>query len=259
MLWSIWYELEPLQKAGPFASQFVDFCMDKDIYLTDGENIVSPDGSARGYYMPYHYSQVTNGLVPFDWDKIVPDLHGFNVGPSKFGLLACSETGFPMATHKWVEDGARFVAGTSGNEPIIGASAGLFGGNMAYRAVEHRIYTAFFYKDNGSILVDPYGRIVKDIAPEPEIVAGKIAFTGGNTFYSEYGDIFGFVIVSLFVALLSYNAYLKRKSPYTFCKKCKAEIEKGTGVCPECGKSSKGSWVEGTEIYKLWKKITRRD
>ena len=118
---------------------------------------------------------------------------------------------------------------------------------------------AFFYRDNGSILIDPYGWIVEDVAPEPEIVAGKIAFIGGNTFYSKYGDIFGFVIVALLVALLSSNAYLKRKSPYTFCKKCKAAIEKGTEVCPECGKSSRGSWVEGTEIYKLWKKITRRD
>ena len=258
VLWSNWCEFEPFQKVGPFANEFADFCKEKDIYLTDGENIVSPDGSVRGYYMPYHYSQVTNGLVPFDLDKIVPDLHGFNVGPSKFGLLACSETGFPMATRKWVEGGARFVAGTSGNEPIIGASAGLFAGNMAYRAVEHRIYTAFFYRDNGSILVDPYGRMMEDIAPEPEIVAGKIAFTGGDTFYTIYGDVFGFVILALFVSLLSCNAYLKRKSPYTFCKRCKAQIEKGTEVCPECGKSSKGSWVEGTEIYKLWKKISKR-
>jgi len=105
---------------------------------------------------------------------------------------------------------------------VIGTFTGLLSGNMIYRAVEHRIYTAAFYRDNGSILVDPYGRILEDIAPEPEIVAGKIAFTNERSFYSKYGDIFGFTILGLFVALLSYNTYLKRKSPYTFCKECNA-------------------------------------
>ncbi len=105
---------------------------------------------------------------------------------------------------------------------VIGTFPGLLSGNMIYRAVEHRIYTAAFYRDNGSILVAPYGRILEDIAPEPEIVAGKIAFTNERSFYSKYGDIFGFTILGLFVALLSYNTYLKRKSPYTFRKECNA-------------------------------------
>lgn len=45
------------------------------------------------------------------------------------------------------------------------------------------------------VIIDPYGQIVEDTAPEPEIVAGKIAFAEGETFYSRYGDIFGYIIV----------------------------------------------------------------
>ena len=41
------------------------------------------------------------------------------------------------------------------------------------------------------MLIDPYGRVIGDIAPESEIVAGKITFTDERTFYSKYGDIFG--------------------------------------------------------------------
>jgi len=41
------------------------------------------------------------------------------------------------------------------------------------------------------MLIDLYGRIIGDIAPKSEIVAGKIAFTDERTFYSRYGDIFG--------------------------------------------------------------------
>ena len=86
------------------------------------------------------------------------------------------------------------IVTTSGDRPVIGAFQGLIGGNIVYRAVEHRIYTALFFGDAGSILVDPYGWIMEDIAPEEEIVAGKIAFTDERTFYSKYGDIFGWAI-----------------------------------------------------------------
>ena len=110
---------------------------------------------------------------------------------------------------------------------------------MVYRAVEHRIYVVIFHRDDGCILVDPYGRIMEDIAPEPEIVAGKITFTDERTFYSKYGDVFGFTIVGLFAALIGRNLYLKRRSPYFFCKRCRAQIEKGTRACPICGKKQK--------------------
>ena len=45
---------------------------------------------------------------------------------------------------------------------------------------------------------------------KPEIVAGKISFTDERTFYTKYGDIFGWIIVGLMLVLIGYNSYLKK-------------------------------------------------
>ena len=145
------------------------------------------------------------------------------------------EGAYTVPTRKWVKDGALFLPIFSGEPPVIGALPQLHAGNAVYRAVEHRIYTGVCYRDSG-ILVNPCGHIIEDIAPEPEIVVGKVDFPEERPFYSKYGDIFSYIILALTAALIGYNIYFKRKSPFIFCKKCRAQIEKGTEICPECGK-----------------------
>lgn len=236
ILWSMWMNYEPFEPAGPSAAEYVDFSEEHDVYLTDGDNVVFPDGKVEHWDTPYLFTNVFDGFVPFDLNKILPKIHGFDTRSGKLGILLCMESASTIPASQLVKDGTQFIVVTSADRPVIGAFQGLIGGNIVYRAVEHRIYTALFFGDADSIIVDPYGRIIKDIAPEEEIVAGKIAFTNKRTFYSKYGDIFGFTIVGLFALLIGYNLYLKRKSPYIFCKKCKVQIEKGTRVCPSCGK-----------------------
>jgi apolipoprotein N-acyltransferase len=236
VLWSIWMKYEPMEMAGPDAAQYVDFSQEHDVYLTDGGSIVFPDGNIEHYNASYHFINLFDGFVPLDLNKILPEIKGFDTRFGKLGLLLCMESSATIPARKLVKDGTRFIVVTSADRPVIGAFPGLIGGNVAFRAVENRIYTALFFRDGGSIIVDPYGRIIDDIAPEPEIVAGKITFAEERTFYSKYGDIFGWTIVGLFAVLIGYNLYLKRRSPYAFCKKCRAQIEKGTKVCPECGK-----------------------
>ena len=94
---------------------------------------------------------------------------------------------------------------------------------------------------NASMIIDPYGRILEDIAPEPEIVVGKISFTDERTFYTKYGDVFGWSIVSLTLALVVYDLHLGRKSPFKFCinKNCMTNIKKEAETCDKCGKSQK--------------------
>ena len=75
------------------------------------------------------------------------------------------------------------------------------------------------------MIIDPYGRIIEDIAPEPEIVAGKISFTDERTFYTKYGDIFGKIVIGLAVVLMIYNSCLKRKSIFQYCQRCRAKIK----------------------------------
>lgn len=239
ILWSIWMKYEPFEPAGPCVDEYASFSEEHDVYLTDGDDVVFPDGKIEHHDAVYLFPRVFDGFVPFDLNKIFPKIDGFDTEFGKLGILVCMESASTIPARQLVNEGAQFIVTTSVERPVIGAFQGLIGGNIAYRAVEHRIYTALFFGDGGSIIVDPYGRIIDDIAPEPEIVAGRIDFTDERTFYSRYGDIFGFTIVGLFVSLLGYNLYLKRKSPYIFCKKCKAQMEKGIKVCPECGKKRK--------------------
>jgi len=239
ILWPIWVKYEPFEPVGPFAKEYVDFSEMHNLYLTDAESIVFPDGKVEHYDAPYLFTHVFDGFAPFDPNKILPKIHGFDTQSGKLGILLCMESASTIPARQLVRDGTQFIVVTSGDRPVIGAFQGLIGGNLVYRAVEHRIYTALFFRDTSSIIVDPHGRIIDDIAPEEEIVAGKVAFTNERSFYSKYGDIFSFIILALFAALIGCNLYLKRRSPYAFCGKCRAQMEKGTKVCPNCGKKQK--------------------
>ncbi len=241
ILWSIWMGLEPPEEDGPCADQYVDFSKEQDVYLTDGGSVVYPDGRVERYHAPYLFPHVFDGFVPFDPSKILPNIHGFDTRFGKLGILICMESASTIPARQLVEDGTQFIVVTSADRPVIDAFQGLIGGNVVYRAVEHRIYTALFFGPGGSIIVDPYGKIIEDAAPEEEIVAGKVSFTNERTFYTKYGDIFGWTIVGLALVLVGYNSYLKRKSPFKYCEKCRAKIKKDATFCDKCGTSQKKS------------------
>ena len=247
ILWSIWMGMEPTETGGPCADRYVSFCEDHDVYLTDGDSVVCPDGRVERYPGPYLFIYVFDGFVPFDPSKILPKIHGFDTRFGELGILLCMESASTIPARQLVEGGTQFIVVTSGDRPVIGAFQGLIGGNVVYRAVEHRIFTALFFGSGGSIIVDPYGRIIEDIAPEEEIVAGKVSFTNERTFYSKYGDVFGWSIVGLALVLVGYNSYLKGKSPFGYCEKCRAKIEKVAAFCDKCGASQ--------EKPPLWKRI----
>jgi len=247
ILWSFWTNYEPVENVGPSVRDYVDFSKDNNVYLIGAEEMVYPNGEIEHFTMSYHFINLFDGFIPFDLNKILPKIHGFDTRFGKLGILLCMESSSTIPAGQLVEDGTQFIVVTSSDRPVIGAFQGLIGGNVVYRAVEHRIYTALFFGPGGSIIVDPYGRIVSDIAPEPEIVAGKISFIDERTFYTKYGDVFGWVIVGLALVLVGYNSYLKRKSPFKYCEKCRAKIKKDAETCDKCGASLKKP--------ALWKRI----
>lgn len=154
-------------------------------------------------------------------------------------MIDCIESASTLPANDLAKQGVEFLIVPTGN-PNDYLFSWVLGSNAIYRAVEHRIYAASVIGDyTGSMIIDPYGRIIDDVAPEEEIVAGRVSFVSERTFYSKYGDIFGWTIAGLFILLIGYNLYLKRKSPYAFCGKCRTQMEKGTKVCPSCGKKRK--------------------
>lgn len=213
--------------------QFGDISKEYHIYQLQGTEFLSPDGERQHYNITYHFINIPDGFSPWEPQRIIsPPIDGFETEFGEVGSLICMESASPTPTRKLVEGGTEVITTTSLNQGF--AWAGLIGGNAVYRAVEFRIPAVSYRAWGGSIIIDPYGRIIEDIAPEAEIVAGKLAFAEGQTFYGRYGDIFGWSIVGLWIVLLSYNLYLRQKSPYIFCKECGAEIAKGSKVCEQC-------------------------
>jgi apolipoprotein N-acyltransferase len=199
--------------------------------------VVSPSGEVGSHNMGYHMVTLFQQIGKADVKGIFcPEVEGIDTEFGKVGIVVCIESGSTLPARDLAGKEAQFLIVNTGG-PNVSVFSWALGTNAIYRAAENHMFAACPIGDRtGSMLIDPYGRIIEDIAPEPEIVAGKIAFTSERTFYSKYGDIFGWTVVGLFIILIGYNLYLKRKSPYVFCKKCRTQIEKGAKVCPECGK-----------------------
>lgn len=219
---------------------FVDLSKEQQIYLADGDALVYPDGKIEHHNFGYHFislpEQISSGDI---YHVFFPEIHGFDTDLGKVGVTDCIESASTLPTNDLVKQGVEFLIVPTGS-PNDYLFSWVLGSNAIYRAVEHRIYAASVIGNyTGSMIIDPYGRIIDDIAPEQEIVAGKIAFTDERTFYSKYGDIFGWLIAGLAIILWGYDFYLKRKSPFTYCTGCRAQIPKGSKGCPQCGKGAK--------------------
>ncbi len=223
---------------------YVDFAQANDVYLAgwgrEGNALVSPTGEIAYHNMHYNPFTIPQRIGQRDIKSIFfPDIHGIHTEFGSVGILECAEAGSTLPAKDFANKGVQFLLVTTAS-PSTYVYSWALGTSAIYRAVEHRMFAVEVIGDHdSSMIIDPYGRIVEDIAPEAEIVAGKIAFTEERTFYSRYGDIFGWTIAGLFIALIGYNLYLKWRSPYAFCRKCRAQMQKGTEICPECGKKQK--------------------
>ena len=223
---------------------YSDFAQAHDVYLVGfgegGNAVVSPGGDIGYHTMDYHFITIPDQIGKGDIKSIFfPDIRGINTEFGMVGIVDCIESALTLPTKDLVNKGVQFLVVPTGS-PNAYVFSWALGTNAIYRAAEHHIFAACIIGDYaGSMLIDPYGRIIDDIAPEAEIVAGKISFTKERTFYSRYGDIFGWTIAGLFIALIGYNLYLKWRSPDAFCRKCRAQMQKGTKVCPVCSKKQK--------------------
>jgi len=227
-----------------FIEPYSDFPQAHGVYLVgfsqQGNAVVSPTGDTSYHTLGYHIVPIPQRIKEGDIKGLFfPEVKGIDTEFGTMGILDCIETGSTLPARDLVNEGIQFLIVQTG-APNAYAFSWMLGTNAIYRAAEHHMFAACVIGDYaGSMLIDPYGRIIDDIAPEVEIVAGKVAFTDGRTFYSKYGDIFGWTIAGLFILLTGYNLYLKRRSPYVFCRKCRAQMQKGVEICPDCGKKRK--------------------
>lgn len=234
VLWSFWVDYDKGELVGPSVEDFTGLCKQNNFFLIGVGEIVFPDGHIEYYEHKYHFHNILDGIIPLDFDLIIPNMKGVETSIGKIGMLLCMESCSTIPARKLVQDGTQFITVTSADRPVLGSFPGLIGGNLAYISVEYGVYTALFFESEGSILVDPCGRILNDISPEKEIVVGEMSFFNKQTFYESFGDVFGWVTVVLTASLLAYNHHLKENSTMKYCENCRAEMNKDATICSEC-------------------------
>jgi apolipoprotein N-acyltransferase len=229
------------------------FAQDHDLHLVSfsergGNAVVSPTGEIGIHNMGYHFGTIAQRIRDAGVRGLFfPAVHGIDTELGTIALLDCIETGSTLPARDLANKGAQFLVVQTGS-PNVYPFSWMLGTNAIYRAAEQHMFTACVVGDYaGSLLIDPYGRVIDDTAPEPEIVVGKISFTNQRTFYTKYGDIFGWTVVGLLILTIGYNRYLKRKSPFKYCEHCLVQIPKDGETCEHCGASQKKP--------PLWKRI----
>jgi len=236
ILWTGWM----LEGPSIDLEQFSNLSTETNTYMmgVGGEEmgwiVASPDGKIGHSSWAYHYVNFVNEVIHSEWDKLLyPKIQVLDIEFGRVGPLICMESSSTIPARQLAKDGAQFFTIFTGT--IGFGFPGEIGGNAVYRAVEHR-KPVILACPEGSIVVDSYGRIVNDISTQ-DIVAGKFSISDETTFYSKYGNVFGWSIVGLAIVLVGYNFYLKRKSPFKYCQNCSAKLLKDAKFCSQCGKN----------------------
>jgi len=239
--------------------RFVEFSSKHNVYLTGwmgemekmefGYGVVSPNGSIAMDNFGYHVASIPSYFINKDIKGLFfPQVHSLPAGLGNIGVLDCMESGGTLPARHRIKEGAQLLIIPTGSPNNYFFSWGLET-NAIYRAVENRMFAIEVIGDkDSSLIVDPYGRIVTDIAEEPEIVVGKVSFTDQRTLYTKFGEVFGWAVVVLAAAVVAYNFYIDRRSSFKFCtnKNCMVEIPKDAKTCDKCGaKQRRGAiWLK---------------
>jgi len=224
---------------GPDPSIYKDLWMEHNVYLIGTSVHVYPDGEVHYMSTTYHVINALDGLIPpnFNLTKaLFPRAPYYNTDFGNIGKLICQEGCFPHPTSQLVRDGMDFLVISTGEVSETFMMPEQFVSNAVYRAVEHRIPVVHVMNFKESVIVDPYGRVVNDVSTS-EMAVGEISFSDEETFYTRYGDLFGWAMVGMVAVLYGYNFVLERRSPIVYCERCMAENEKDSEVCDECGAS----------------------
>jgi apolipoprotein N-acyltransferase len=194
--------------------------------ITNSAVVVDPEGREILQYDKMH-------LVPFGeyvpaWafpdkiGKITAEVGNFVPGTSYrvaptpeggIGIFICYEDIFPQLVRRITLAGAQVLVNIC-NDAWYGDSAASFQHlEMArFRAIENRRYLLRATNDGITALIDPYGRVEKQIARHrTAVLPANFSYRRGQTFYTKHGDVFAWLCTALagvivLVATLSFRA-----------------------------------------------------
>ena len=202
----------------------------KERHIYNSAFLISGDGKTIGRYRKIY-------LVPFGehlpFDNTFPSLKKIHLGQGnfssgkeltvlsqgkfRFSVLICFESIFPRLVRKFVNNGAELLVNIT-EDSWFGRTSGPYQhAEMAIiRAVENRVSVARCGNSGISMLVDPYGRVLKmSRIFERTIIEGEIPLRKGTSFYTTYGDLFAWLIVAVSIVLFvfSFTPFFRRQSP----------------------------------------------
>jgi apolipoprotein N-acyltransferase len=180
--------------------------------LRNAAFLVDPRGRVTGLYEKQRltpYGEFVPGwLRPF---TSTPDLYAPGEGPvlltlgaHRFGATICSEAIDADLVRRLVRDGAELLVNIA-HDGWFGTAAARAQhlAAAALRAVENRRFLVRATSDGLSAIVDPRGAVVR-LAPAgvPAVLTATITTHRTTSFYTRYGDVFGWLCVGLTLGLI---------------------------------------------------------
>jgi len=126
-----------------------------------------------------------------------------------FGVLICWEGIFPNLVRKFVKDGADYLANITNDAWFLKTSAPFqhFIASV-FRAVENRVSIIRVANTGVSGFIDEYGRITKKTEIfKKDYVSTYVSRRSGQTFYTNYGDIFAYLCVALSISFIIWRRF----------------------------------------------------
>jgi len=193
--------------------------------ITNSAIVVDPEGNEILQYDKIH-------LVPFGeyvpaWafpdkiGRITSEAGNFRPGTSyrvaqtpegTVGIFICYEDIFPQLVRRIALAGAQVLVNIS-NDAWFGDSAAAYQElEMArFRAIENHRYLLRATNDGITALIDPYGRVEKQIARHRTMVLpADFSYRRDRTFYTKRGDVFAWLCVALAGAIALAAGLLRR-------------------------------------------------
>jgi apolipoprotein N-acyltransferase len=157
----------------------------------------------------------------FDWGSISGYGKGgeptlFEVDGNQTPALICYDSVFPGWVNRFVDEGAGFLTIIT-NDGWWGDSHGHIQ-HFAYarlRAIEHRMWIARSANNGISGIISPDGKIQFETEYWTEDAFSYRIYTNSEkTFYSRYGEWFGYVMLILTLSGLMFIAFKKKQNSY---------------------------------------------
>jgi apolipoprotein N-acyltransferase len=183
--------------------------------------VLSPDGDLLlrydkmhlvpfGEYVPWWAFPGKTGKITSQVGDFVPGsrVRVAKTPEGRIGVFICYEAIFPQLVRNFVRAGAQVLVNISDDGWYGNSSAGFEHFWMArFRAIENHRFLLRATNDGITAIVDPYGRVEKKISRgQFGILEGHFRYLKGETFYTQYGDVFAWLAFAVTVMIVGWAA-----------------------------------------------------